>query len=280
MNTNPAKYRLPLNNNQTQVLELLYKFRFGSSDIIARYFGKPNGAFVFKRMKILEEQGYIARRYNGSYRIQGKPAAYYLLPEGARKLQEDKKVEESKARIKAIYKDKTVSEQFIQECLDTFSIYIALRSHDSDIKFFTKADLSHEDYEYFPQPLPDAYIKLRDGKHFFLQMHHAHQPFFVATRAIKRYMDYFENGIWDDTGTEFPVLLFVVDTESIQKRLHKFISKNADDVKIYTALKDDVLNRADGRVWYGIDEPDDIYTLEQLKSPKAAEAASELNKNE
>lgn len=265
MNTDTAKYRLPLNNNQIQVLELLYKFRFGSSDIIAHYFGKPSGAFVFKRMKILEDQGYVARRYDGSYRIQGKPAAYYLLPDGARKLQEDKKVEESKNRIKAIYKDKTVSEQFIQECLDIFSIYTALRSHNSGIKFFTKADLTHEDYEYFPQPLPDAYVKLQDGKHCFLQVHHNHQPFFVATRAIKRYLDYFENGVWDDTGTDFPIVLFVVDTVSIQKRLHKFISKNIDDVRFYTALKNDVVG-GDGNVWHGVDEPERAHSIDELSA--------------
>ncbi|HMI08961.1 MAG TPA: replication-relaxation family protein [Candidatus Saccharimonadales bacterium] len=271
MNTNTAKYRLPLNNNQTQVLELLYKFRFGSSDIIARYFDKPSGAFVFKRMKILEEQGYVAKRYDGSYRIQGKPAAYYLLPEGARKLQEDKKVQESTARIKAIYKDKTVSEQFIQECLDIFDIYITLRSHNSGIKFFTKAYLGHEDYDYFPHPLPDAYMKLQDGKHYFLQVHHEHQPFFVATRAVKRYLDYFENGAWDDTGTDFPVLLFIVDSSLVQNRVHKLLRKQTNGLKAYTALKDDIMNNADGRVWRDADEPDDVYSLDQLKSLEAVE---------
>lgn len=271
MNTNTPKYRLPLNNNQTQVLELLYKFRFSSSDIIAHYFGKPTGTFVFKRMKILEEQGYIARRYDGSYRIQGKPAAYYLLPDGARKLQEDKKVEESKSRIKAIYKDKTVSEQFVQECLDVFSIYIALRSHYPDIKFFSKADLGHEDYVYFPQPLPDAYIRLANGQQYFLQVHQSHQPFFVVSRAITRYANYFESGEWDDTYTDFPVLLFIVDSSPTQNRIHKLLRKQISGLKAYTALKDDVINSADGHVWHGADESDDVYSLDQLKSLEAVE---------
>ena len=270
MNTDTAKYRLPLNNNQTQVLELLYKFRFGSTDIIAHYFGKPTGAFVFKRMKILEEQGYVARRYDRSYRIQGKPAAYYLLPDGARKLQEDKKVEESKNRIKAIYKDKTVSEQFIQECLDVFSIYNALRSRHPDIKFFTKADLGHEDYDYFPQPLPDAYMRLASEQQYFLQVHQSHQPFFVVSRTITRYANYFESGEWDDTDTDFPVLLFIVDSSSVQSRIHKLARKLSTDMKIYTALKEGIANSTDDRVWHGVDEPDDIFTLRDLKSSEAA----------
>lgn len=271
MNTDTAKYRLPLNNNQIQVLELLYKFRFGSSDIIARFFGKPSGAFVFKRMKILEEQGYVAKRYDGSYRIQGKPAAYYLLPDGARKLQEDKKVEESKNRIKAIYKDKVVSEQFIQECMDIFSIYNALRSHHQDIKFFTKADLGHEDYDYFPQPLPDAYMRLANGQQYFLQVHQPRQPFFVVSRTITRYASYFESGEWDDTDTDFPALLFIADSSTAQNRIHKLLRKQANGFKAYTALKHDVMNSADGRVWHDADDPDDVYSLDQLRSPEAVE---------
>jgi hypothetical protein len=144
-------------------------------------------------------------------------------------------------------------------------IYVSLQSHNTDIKFFTKSDLNHEDYEYFPQPLPDAYIKLADGKHFFLQIRHEHQPFFVATRAAKRYMEYFENGVWDDTGTAFPVVLFIVDTLSIQKRLHEFVNKNIDDLTIYTALKVDVGNENE-KVWHDAHEPDRVYALKEIKS--------------
>jgi hypothetical protein len=224
---------------------------------------------VYRKLQVLERRGLIAKRFDSSYRLLGKPAAYYLLPEGARKLQDDKQTTESKARIKAIYKDKSVSEQFIEECHNVFSIYAALREHNASLKFFTKADLSHEDYEYFPQPLPDAYIKLQDGKHFFMQIHHAHQPFFVATRAVKRYMDYFENGIWDDTGTDFPVVLFVVDSASIQKRLNKFKSKNAEDIRIYTALKSDVLNGS-SRIWHNADELEEAYSLKELTNIDSA----------
>jgi hypothetical protein len=253
-----------LNDDQQAILKLLLKFRFITRQSIAKLFTNSHpGMDVYRKLQVLERRGLIAKRFDSSYRLLGKPAAYYLLPEGARRLQDDKQAVESKVRIKAIYKDKSVSEQFIEECHDVFSIYAALREHDAGLKFFTKADLSHEDYEYFPQPLPDGYIKLPDGKHFFMQIHHAHQPFFVATRAVKRYTDYFENGIWDDTGTDFPVVLFAVDSVGIQKRLNKFISKNAEDIRIYTALKRDVLN-GDGRIWRNADESEEAYSLKEL----------------
>lgn len=255
-----------LNDDQQAILKLLLKFRFITRQSITKLFTNSHpGMDVYRKLQVLEKRGLVAKRFDPGYRLLGKPAAYYLLPEGARKLHEDKKTEESTIRIKSIYKDKTVSEQFIQECLDILGVYIAFRAHSPNIKFFTKADLSHEDYEYFPKPLPDAYVKLQDGKHFFFQMHHAHQPFFVVTRAAKRYMEYFENGVWDDTGTDFPTILFVVDSPHIQKRLHKFISKNIEDIDIYTALKSDVLS--DGtRIWCNADEPEKVYSLEEIKN--------------
>jgi hypothetical protein len=219
---------------------------------------------VFRRLETLEQQGFIAKRYFDNYRLLHKPVAYHLLPEGIRKLQESKELGLS-ARFKAIYKDKSVSEQFIQDCFDILDIYISLQSRNVDIKLFTKPDLNHEDYEYFPQPLPDAYLKLQGGKHFFMQVHHAHQPFFVVTRAVKRYMDYFENGVWDDTGTDFPVVLFVVDKPSIQKRLHEFVARDIDALKIYTALKSDIDSESE-KVWRDAHEPDEAFSLKETRS--------------
>lgn len=227
-----------LNNEQLAILKLLFKFRFITRPSITKLFASSHpGMDVYRKLQVLEKRGLIAKRFDSSYRLLGKPAAYYLLPDGLRKLQDDKESTESKARIKAIYKDKSVSEQFIQECLDIFDVYIAMQAKDTNLKFFTKADLSHEDYEYFPQPLPDAYIRHRDGRQYFLQLHHEYRPFFVATRVVKQYMDYFENGVWDDTGTDFPMVLFVVDNANIQRKLRGFIDKNAEDLTIKTVLK-------------------------------------------
>jgi len=73
MNKPESKHRRKLNDEQIEVLELLYKFRFGSNDLIAQYFGKKNRSFVFKRLSILLEQGLIGKRFDSSYRIKGKP---------------------------------------------------------------------------------------------------------------------------------------------------------------------------------------------------------------
>jgi predicted transcriptional regulator len=68
------KYRKKLNQEQIAVLQLLYRFRFASSEQIAKHQAKPNSKAIQKRLKILEDQELIAKRYDKSYKLKGKPA--------------------------------------------------------------------------------------------------------------------------------------------------------------------------------------------------------------
>lgn len=254
-----------LNDDQLAILKLLLKFRFITRQSITKLFANSRpGMDVYRKLQVLENRGLIAKRFDPSYRLLGKPAAYYLLPNGARKLQENPEAAESKTHIKGIYKDKFVSEQFIDECLDIFITYIALQEHSADLKFFTRSDLNHEDYSYFPQPLPDAYMRFENGRQYFLFMHYKYQPFFVLTRAVKQLVEYFENGIWDDTGTNFPVVLFVVDNAKTRERLHTFINKNVEDMKIHVALKDDVIG-GNEKIWHDTHESNETHSLKELE---------------
>src|SRR3990170_4920383 len=81
-----SKRHNKLNTEQLAVLQLVYKFRFASSKQIAAYQQKKSAKTIQKRLKILEDQQLIAKRYDKSYKLKGKPAAYYLLPQGARAL--------------------------------------------------------------------------------------------------------------------------------------------------------------------------------------------------
>lgn len=222
------KHRRKLNAEQLEVLGLLYKFRFGTNDLFAQYFGKKDRSFVFNRLKILLQQQFIGKRFDPSYRLAGKPAAYYLTPTGARKLEE----QGEEINIKSIYKDKTVSEQFIRHSLDIFKTYLELREKRAEIKFFTKAYLGAEAYDYFPKPLPDAFISLNSGsatKRYFLDIFDETTLPFVIKRRVRLYTDYWESGAWDDTGADFPEIIFVCSNSKQQTRVQKVIEKAFDD---------------------------------------------------
>jgi len=261
-----VKHRRKLNAEQLEVLELLYKFRFGSNDLFAQYFGKKDRSFVFKRLAILLEQGLIGKRFEPSYRLQGKPAAYYLTPEGARRLQE---VRDTYINIKSIYKDKTVSEQFVRSSLDLFAIYNQLKhQYGSELKFFTKATMNREEYDYFPQPLPDAYIRLGD-KHFFLDTYYDDQPNFAVMRRIKQYLTYDENGDWSVTETKLPIVLAVCESAKTAKRVQKYMEKSlnaawADSEVVYALTNREELISDSMTVWRRADDPDNKLSLQDI----------------
>ncbi|HET9412195.1 MAG TPA: replication-relaxation family protein [Candidatus Saccharimonadales bacterium] len=270
MDKTESKTRRKLNAEQLEVLELLYKFRFGSNDLIAQYFGKKNRSFVFKRLSILLEQELIGKRFNSSYRIKGKPAAYYLLPAGARKLQETRTAEDEAVNIKSIYKDRTVSETFIQHSLNIFTAYNQLKARYGDeLAFFTKTNLTS--YEHFPKPLPDAFVSLEiknTTHYFFIEIVEDTQPFFTVVRSIKKYLDHKESGEWAITETDYPAVLFICESTSLQKRLQKQITKMldtswVDDLNFATTTKSELTSLVENdAIWQKVTEPDDKLPLQ------------------
>lgn len=264
-----ARPRKKLNSDQLLVLKLLFKFRFGSNDLIAQYFGKKDRSYVFKRLTILLEQGYIGKRFDSSYRIQGKPAAYYLTPSGARILKSS--YEDIQLNIKSIYKDKVVSENFAQHCLDIFALHNQLKGAYNGLLFFTKAQLVT--YDYFPDKLPDAYIRLknREGEsQFLLDIYHDAQPFFTVVRRIRQYVSFCEEGKWATTGTDFPIILIVCESVSTQKRLIKQITKALndtydDEVAFYVTTKAQLKTiQSDDAIWQGVIDSETLLSLKSL----------------
>ena len=262
---NNPKYRKQLNTEQVEVLGLLYTFRFASSEQIARYQEKPNTKAIQKRLKILEDQELIAKRYDKSYKLQGKPAAYYLTASGARTLAKlGNRPTDEPVNVKLTYKSKDASESFIEHCKHILDTYLALSAiHGSKLDFFTKSDLNYEQFDYYPQPLPDAHIRIKTNKgdrNFFLSIFEDKDPFFIMVRRIKRYLKYAEDGDWEETT---PTILMVVSSKAMHKRLRKRIAYELkesyeDDMRFsttrleYATAKDD-----NGKIWFPIDEDGD-----------------------
>jgi hypothetical protein len=235
MNMNePIKHRRKLNTEQIEVLELLYKFRFGSNDLFARYFGMKDRSFVFKRLSILQERGLIGKRFEPSYRLQGKPAAYYLLPEGARTLQKYRDQDDAdEVNVKGIYKDARVSEAFIKHCFNVFHLYNQLTDQYDDIDFLSKSDQVSL-IDELPKPLPDAYITLDTDptEHFFVDVLDDDAHLLVdASKKMRRYIKYRGDGDWAALSeSPFPKLIFVCNSEKackqVQKRCDYLIDKS------------------------------------------------------
>jgi hypothetical protein len=279
------RYRRALNDSQLDILRLLYKFRFSSSELVTRYQGKGSIKLVQKKLKVLEDQGYIGKRYDKSYRLQGKAAAYYLTPKAARLLRQlkqqlkdsgskDKPSMEIRDRgIKQLYKNKTVSEDFITHCLNILTVYLKLRDLYGDrCKFFTRVELAM--FSYFPTWLPDAYFSLIPSpnskvtpKRFFLDIWDGTRPFFISVRKARNYLTYSEEGDWLTDQADFPAVLMVCDTKKNETKLRRQIVKALDDsgeevVFATTTLATfNAANTPKDKIWVLADDQDTIIAL-------------------
>ncbi len=230
------KFRKQLTTNQLEVLRVLYKYRFASRDLIAQYFNKKD---MYRQLLVLEDRGLIGRRYESSYKLAGKPAAYYLKPNGLREIQ--KVGDEPEANIKNLYRATQASEEFVSHCISVLTISLRLRELEPKVKFFTKIELQKDNYGYFPSPLPDAYIRMKDS-HYFLNYIDGSKPFFATVRGLKLLEEYYENGTWDDTGTEFPIVVTVLENDRYAKKLKRFIESNLKEMHVYALIKSEVFS--------------------------------------
>jgi hypothetical protein len=266
-----------ITKKQLAVLKQLYRFRFGTTDLLARSLDLKDGRYIHMRLDALVKQGYIGKNYDSSYKLNGKPATYYLLPKAFAALKQYAKTDGKEVSLKTLrnaYKDKEASERFIAKKLAIFTIYDKLRaSYDESLGLWTKEQLNFDKYSHFPQPLPDAFITItpegprpRD-RHFFLNYLDDETPFFVHVRRLQKYVDYVEAGEWEEvTNSKLRGVLFVCESASLLKRIRKKLAQIVDEEEVprfcYTTLEG--LKRStteDDEVWQMVGKPLEVFGL-------------------
>jgi DNA-binding MarR family transcriptional regulator len=225
--TTPNHYRLT--TKQQAILNLLYRFRFATSEQLSQALNITKTT-TNKRLKLMLELKYIGRRYEPEDRLLRKHAAYYLSPDGINELKRISKQKYLPNVLRNIRHDEAASESFAEHCLAVFDLYGMLRAkYGEELQFFTKTQMAAA--SYFPKKLPDAHIQLgaEKPKLFLLDLLHESQPFFLATRAVMRYITYTDDNDWPRQH-EFPNILLVCDSASLQKRLSKKMQRKLEDI--------------------------------------------------
>jgi hypothetical protein len=171
--------------------------------------------------------------------------------------------------LKNIGNDKRAKERSIIHRLQVFDIYCSLkRLYGEQIKFFTDSYLKSPKFEYFPQPLPDAYISFKQDKtrHFLLDYFESSLPFFVIKKRIKYYVSYAEDNLWSKN-SKLPARLLVCENEELRKKVEIEVARALDrtwkDVAFAMTTKAE-LSGEDKAVWQKPGKPDDKFTLEDL----------------
>ena len=266
------KHRQQISEGQLAVLKLLYKYRYGSVELLRESLGLNPGPVIYKKLVILGDERYVARRYDSSYRIKGMPAAYYLLPKGYRELQKLPEFQSIDGKIiKSAYKDKTASLAFITRNLAIYSVSCQLQRLYPMLKFFTKRELTA--YNYFPAQLPDGFVSLKAGdetKRYFVELFLGDVPTFAVEQHLRQLIEYFEEDEWAVTKAPFPSILFVCGNGNIEKRMCKQViralNRSSAEMQFYTTTLQAISgsSKSNDVIWSATDEPEELLALTEL----------------
>ncbi len=223
-----------LNANQNHILKILYKFRFTTSTLLASF----NGIHRVNSHKSLEaskRHKYIDSHYNKSYKLLGKGARYYLAPKGLKILKERFQLDEQV--LHAMYKNKSVTEGFIDHNIDTVTIYLNIADVYPDIfDIYTKTELSS--FDIFPDPRPDLFLnRLKESQtrtnQYFIELHHDKPPI-NARRRLSDLLEHYDEGEWDKD--VYPTLCFVLKDHRAQQSFINYATRVLDS----TGMDDEI----------------------------------------
>jgi len=223
-----------LNKGQVEVLRLLYRYRFTTSELLAKAENQKHLQVTRSRLATLEERGYIGKRYDSSYKLLGKFASFYLPPKG---LQYLKSIDVADPQaIKMMYNDRKASDKFIDFCLSVCRTAQAITSfYGEEAKTFTRTELL--EYDYFPLPQPDLYVFIKRApvRHYFVDLCDDETPIFVLVKKIKKYIEHSESGEWESTDSDYPEVIVACTSDKAEQWLRKKLSTtNIGGITVYT----------------------------------------------
>lgn len=213
-----------LNKNQLHILILIYKFRFITIPLLTKYLDLKNLSTNLRTLRILEEKGYIYRRYKPIYKIDRKPAIYWLTAKGIAVFKDDSRF--NPKVLHSYYKNKSLSDEFVQHNIDTFTVYNSIKNAYKDkFEMFTRQEIAR--FTDFPDTKPD--ICLRSDKEYFIVLAHDMQTFLLKKR-LSEYVTHSEEEGWG-TGN-YPTLLFILNSNNSEQRFLDFAKSTLDSAGI------------------------------------------------
>lgn len=254
----------PLTKSQKQIIFHLYKFRYLRIDQLQTLFNHKDPHRVKEWIKDLENKKYISIIKDP--KDQTKPYIMCLSQQARHILKEDTDVD--KNFLKWLYKEKSKSEEFINRNLFIVNSYLYFEKNkkkNSEINFFTKQDL--KGYDYFPDPMPDAYIDIEEGNknnRYFLDFFDDGIPDGNLRYRVRYYFKYWESGSWQKNtdNAPFPTILFIFENDRKKKHIYYYarpILENSfnEDIEIFLTTKDNlILNKGNTNIWQRVDVED------------------------
>jgi hypothetical protein len=256
-----------LNDGQIKILELVYKYRFVSRQLLASSLGVNPQNGLYEKLEILVNNGYLGKRLENRHKLENIPAAYYLTPKGLKYLHLD-----DSQTLQENYRDKSITgNNFISHYLNIYRQTEALHRQYPALKVFSQRDM--RSYSYFPGRLPDAFLSLPSDNpnvphRFFFDIVRDRQPRGDLINKLKTYTEFFEDGGWDETGSELPVLLLLCEwspsEKSVQRAVRSQLNRLDSDLTVFTSTASALENATAKRIWTDVNDADELISLDNI----------------
>lgn len=262
-----VKYRRPLNKQQLRVLFVLYWYRFCTSKQIAISLKRSDPKGIQNKLKILEDQELISKHYDKSYKLAGRPAEYYITPKDARALEAAQPDTTNQWATKSLYKNKTVSDEFLKHTITVTDVAQRLRAPYGDKPWILPKSYM-ANYSFYPTWTPDLHVKLpkrgeTPTKHYFIDVWDGTKPFFVSVRKTRNYVNFKESGDWEED-EPYPAILAVCDDAYTQKKLSRqmkrILDNSRDDELVFattTRKQFGEATKATDKIWLKVELDDE-----------------------
>lgn len=209
----------------------------------------------------LQEKKYISIVKNPKDKT--KPYILCLAQRAGHILKKDQDVD--KNFLNWLYKERYKGERFIKRNLflvDAYLYFLKNKEKNTEINFFTQQDLYG--YDYFPGPLPGAYIDEEAGKEhtrYFLDYFDAGDTARYMRFKLRTYFKYYEENNWQENtdNAPFPTLLFIFENETKKKHINHYAKSLLEkslstDIQIFLATKAAIkFAKEDADVWQPVE---------------------------
>lgn len=216
-----------LNQTQVDILIITYRFRYVSAPLLARL-RKTHVTTARASLENLYQKKLLNKKYDKSYKLLGKPAAYSLNPKGVKAVANYTDINEKYGH--SMYKNASASENFADQNLNILAAYLSLEeNYGNTFSIYTRAEtIDFEDD--FPKTLPNLFLKRNDSSnelpdYYMLDIIPGTQKN-VLYKKIEMYIDHLESGDWQED--EHPTVLLVLENSYIEDVARKMFEERKD----------------------------------------------------
>ena len=159
---------------------------------------------VYQVLEQLVSKKLVAKVYEPKFRIDRKPAYYYLNKSGVTAVR--KLMDVKGSVVHALYKNDEMTDDFVSHSMKLIQCYTAITKYlPKDSAVFSKTEINR--FRQFPKNRPDLYIRTPDGKEAIVVSADDKPPYIVRKR-LDEIITHSEDESWE--GDNYPHICFVL----------------------------------------------------------------------